>query len=162
MDRGDMPEELEGPMLDEKYCEKFQKHLGPLEPYLAMDTTTRNIDDGWRSPLTFVNTYNRHSFVARMSHDQSLVARISLDHDVVYDCPEPGRVGFGGAVEERGGSTIEGERAADAVGSLRANSTTMSARAAIDDAVVCRSSIDAKKIDNSTTAHHVGVVSASA
>ncbi|KAL3774843.1 hypothetical protein ACHAW5_000825 [Stephanodiscus triporus] len=158
MDRGDMPEGLEGPMLEEKYCEIFQKHLGPLEPYLASDPSTRNIDDGWRSPLTFVNTYNRHSFVARMSHDQSLVARISLDHDVVFDCPEPGRVGFGVAAEERGG-TIEGEGAADAVGSWPANSTT-SVRALDIDAVVCRL-IDAK-VDNSTAAHLVGVVSASA
>ncbi|KAL7533882.1 hypothetical protein ACHAXR_008047 [Thalassiosira sp. AJA248-18] len=80
-------------------CETFTKHLGPLDPFLLSDTTTRDID-GHNSPLKFENTYNGHSFVARMSHDQTLVARIELDHDVVKDCPEPNKRG-GAGVEVR-------------------------------------------------------------
>jgi len=73
-------------------CETFTKHLGDLDTFLAMDPTTRDID-GPLSPLKFENTYNGHNFVVRMSHDQSLVARIELDHDVASDCPEPKRNG---------------------------------------------------------------------
>ena len=73
-------------------CEIFTKHLGSLSPFLSSDPTTRDID-GSTSPLKFENTYNGHSFVARMAHDQSLVARIDVDHDVVTDCPEPKRSG---------------------------------------------------------------------
>jgi len=75
-------------------CEKFTQHLGPLDSSLSSDQQSRNVD-GHDSPLKFTNTYNGHSFVARMSHDQSLVARIELDHDVIKDCPEPTRSGVG-------------------------------------------------------------------
>lgn len=75
-------------------CEIYTGHLGPLEPFLAKSPLTRNID-GFNSPISFEDTYNKHGFVARMSHDQSLVARIELDHDVVRDCPEPKRAGVG-------------------------------------------------------------------
>lgn len=70
-------------------CETFTKHLGPLDPLITPPLDARN------SPLKFENTYNGHNFVARMSHDQSLVARIVIDHDVVMDCPEPKRSGAG-------------------------------------------------------------------
>ena len=79
-------------------CETFTKHLGDLDTFLAMDPTTRDVD-GPLSPLKFENTYNGHNFVVRMSHDQSLVARIELDHDVVSDCPEPKRNGASMTVE---------------------------------------------------------------
>ena len=36
-----------------------------------------------------------------MSHDQSLVARIDLEHDVVTDCPGPKRVGSAADSSER-------------------------------------------------------------
>mmetsp|Transcript_44842 Transcript_44842/g.95443 ORF Transcript_44842/g.95443 Transcript_44842/m.95443 type:complete len:530 (-) Transcript_44842:89-1678(-) len=75
-------------------CEKFTKHLGSMEPFLSSDVRTRDIDD-FGSPLKFENTYNGHLFVARMSHDQSLVASIEVDHDVVRDCPEPQRSAAG-------------------------------------------------------------------
>ncbi|EJK64325.1 hypothetical protein THAOC_14952 [Thalassiosira oceanica] len=97
-------------------CEVFSKHLGPLEPYLKKGPA-RDID-GKGSPLFFLNTYNGHTFTAvslldyvcvqalrtdthnrktskRMSHDQSLVARIELNHDKVTDCPEPKKVAEG-------------------------------------------------------------------
>lgn len=73
-------------------CEKRTKHLGSLESFLSSDIKTRDID-ALSSPLKFENTYNGHSFVARMSHDNTLVARIELDHDIVTDCPEPKRSG---------------------------------------------------------------------
>jgi len=79
-------------------CETFIKHLGDLDTFLAMDPTTRDVD-GPLSPLKFENTYNGHNFVVRMSHDNSLVARIELDHDVVSDCPEPKRNGASMTVE---------------------------------------------------------------
>jgi len=66
-------------------CEVFSNHLGPLESYLTRDT--RDLDASY-SPLKFENSYNGHSFTARMAHDQSLVARIDLSHDTVRDCPE--------------------------------------------------------------------------
>eukprot|EP00585_Thalassiosira_rotula_P003467 CAMPEP_0196143476 /NCGR_PEP_ID=MMETSP0910-20130528/13459_1 /TAXON_ID=49265 /ORGANISM="Thalassiosira rotula, Strain GSO102" /LENGTH=542 /DNA_ID=CAMNT_0041404941 /DNA_START=1 /DNA_END=1629 /DNA_ORIENTATION=- len=75
-------------------CEKFTNHLGPLDSFLSSNHQTRDIE-GHDSPLKFSNTYNGHSFVARMSHDQSLVARIELHHDVIKDCPEPTRTGVG-------------------------------------------------------------------
>ena len=73
-------------------CEKFSGHLGPLDSFLKSPPDKRNIDNR-NSPFKLQNAYNGHSFVARMSHDQSLVARIDLDHDVVKDCPEPRRTG---------------------------------------------------------------------
>ena len=79
-------------------CETFTKHLGDLDTFLASDPTTRDVD-GPLSPLKFENTYNGHNFVVRMSHDNSLVARIELDHDVVSDCPEPKRNGDSVAVQ---------------------------------------------------------------
>mmetsp|Transcript_38181 Transcript_38181/g.65214 ORF Transcript_38181/g.65214 Transcript_38181/m.65214 type:complete len:292 (+) Transcript_38181:1-876(+) len=84
-------------------CEKFTKHLGPLDTFLASDPTTRDID-GHNSPLKFENTYNGHNFVARMTHDGTFVAKIEVDHDVVKDCPEPtrrGAVGVEVPVDER-------------------------------------------------------------
>jgi hypothetical protein len=68
-------------------CEKFTKHLGSLG-FLAANNPNLDVHS---SPLKFENTYNGHSFVARMAHDQSFVARIEIDHDIVRDCPEPRR-----------------------------------------------------------------------
>lgn len=76
-------------------CEMFEMHLGPHAPA----GRARDPDlDGRTSPLKFTNTYNGHAFHVRMSHDQSLVARIELDHDVIGDCPEPGRSGASAGV----------------------------------------------------------------
>ena len=75
-------------------CERFTKHLGPMDSFLSSEKLTRNID-GHNSPFKFENTYNGHSFVARMSHDHSLVARIEVDHDIIKDCPEPKRSAAG-------------------------------------------------------------------
>ncbi|KAL7532014.1 hypothetical protein ACHAWF_003986, partial [Thalassiosira exigua] len=75
-------------------CEVFTSHLGTPDAYLARDPTTRNLD-GFNSPLKFENTYNGHSFVARTSHNGSLVARIELERDVVRDCPDPKRGAVG-------------------------------------------------------------------
>ena len=69
-------------------CEKYTNHLGPIDDFLTAENPNL---DAHNSPLKFENTYNHHSFVARMSHDQSFVARIEIDHDIVRDCPEPRR-----------------------------------------------------------------------
>ena len=69
-------------------CEKFTSHLGPIGDFLTAKNQNLDVHN---SPLKFENTYNGHSFVARMSHDQSFVARIEIDHDIVRDCPEPSR-----------------------------------------------------------------------
>jgi hypothetical protein len=61
-------------------CEKFTSHLGPIDDFLAAKNQNLDVHN---SPLKFENTYNGHSFVARMSHDQSFVARIEIDHDSV-------------------------------------------------------------------------------
>ena len=71
-------------------CERFDLHLGPFEEFVSSDPSTRDIDS-YGAPLKFGNTYNGHSFVARLSHDNSLVARIDVDHDVVRDCPDPAK-----------------------------------------------------------------------
>ena len=65
------------------------------------------------------NSYNGHSIVVRMSHDQSLVARIDLNHDVVTDCPGPKRVGAAADSSER---TFLGEQLGDPVVGTYANS----------------------------------------
>lgn len=102
-------------------CEVFTKHLGPLDKFLSSDTKTRNID-GHNSPLKFENTYNGHSFVARMAHDQSLVAKIELDHDIVRDCPEPKRSVAGVEVQVD-------ERLLQGVPMLTTNATKLSSNA---------------------------------
>lgn len=80
------PTNMEGePSMD---CEKFTSHLGPIGDFLTAKNQNLDVHN---SPLKFENTYNGHSFVARMSHDQSFVARIEIDHDIVRDCPEPSR-----------------------------------------------------------------------
>ncbi|KAL3811783.1 hypothetical protein ACHAXA_005174 [Cyclostephanos tholiformis] len=160
---------------DDMQCEIFSRHLGPLGPFLqsaaswSNDPTVRNpLDDGWLSPLMFLNTYNRHSFVARMSHDKSLVARIDLDHDVVVDCPEPSRRAFEGfeekmTEEEELEAMIIDEAAADAL--WQANSTKSALYA------FARKSVDAK-VHNATAARlflggdthdrdNVGIISSS-
>lgn len=82
-------------------CERFQAHLGTLAAYAAPDAgRARHLDDP-ASPLKFPNTYNGHTFVARMAHDGALVARISVDGDIVRDCPAPAREGAGGAARAR-------------------------------------------------------------
>ena len=78
-------------------CEQFTEHLGPLEPFMVSDIKTRDVD-GRNSPMKMTNTYNGHSFVARMSHDQTLVARIELESDTVRDCPELKRTSAGAEV----------------------------------------------------------------
>ena len=88
INRGDEVEHNKGVHSD-LYSEIFTQHLGSLEPFLAFDPTMRDLDDNWMSPFGLQATYNGHSFVARMSHDQSRVARIGLDHDVMTDCPGP-------------------------------------------------------------------------
>jgi len=80
------PTNMEGdPSMD---CERFTSHLGPIDDFLTAKNQNLDVHN---SPLKFENTYNGHSFVARMSHDQSFVARIEIDHDIVRDCPEPSR-----------------------------------------------------------------------
>ena len=105
INRGDEVEHNEGVHSDHN-CEIFTQHLGSLEPFLALDPTMRDLDDNWMSPFGLQATYNGHSFVARMSHDQSLVARIDLDHDVVTDCPGPKRFI---ALADASESTFQGE-----------------------------------------------------
>jgi hypothetical protein len=122
-----------------------------MGPYRATDPETRNLDDGWLSPLAFQNTYNRHSFVARMSHDGSLAARIDLDHDEVTDCPEPAAraISFFGGAE----GMLEG------AGAVRAPSNcTKSLCLALDDGSAAnaavsspRCSVDAKARDSTAT-----------
>ena len=169
-----------------RQCEIFTRHLGPLGPFLQTkaywdDPTVRALDDGWLSPLIFQNTYNRHSFVARMSHDKSLVARIDLDHDEVVDCPEPRRRafdGYGEGAEEEREAMVLGEALADALFSY-ANTTKFSLlRAALDcDVPASSSSVDRKLVDakvgsNATASrlflgggsrdlNHVGIISSS-
>ena len=84
-------------------CEKFTNHLGPIHDFLAAEIPNL---DGYTSPLKFENTYNGHSFVARMSHDQSFVARIEIDHDIVRDCPEPTQPRSSSVVEVHADETI--------------------------------------------------------
>lgn len=69
-------------------CEKFTGRLGSIE---AFDSTPKKSLDASGSPIIFQNTYNSHTYVARMAHDQSFVAKIELMHDIVQDCPEPKR-----------------------------------------------------------------------
>ncbi|KAL3800611.1 hypothetical protein HJC23_006073 [Cyclotella cryptica] len=66
-------------------CEVYSDHMGAFETFIKSGQTNINSFD---TPIIHQNTYTTHSFVARMSHDQSLVARIEIDHDTVYDCPE--------------------------------------------------------------------------
>jgi hypothetical protein len=168
-----------------RQCEIFTRHLGPLGPFLQRkaywdDPTVRALDDGWLSPLIFQNTYNRHSFVARMSHDKSLVARIDLDHDEVVDCPEPRKRaldGYGEGAEEEREATVLSQAVEDAL--LYKNSTKFALRAALDckDAAAAASSpVDRKLVDakvgNATSSRlllgggtrdldHVGIISSS-
>ena len=163
-DRGDVPAGQVGPTLEDRSCERFAMHLGPMRPYRASDPGTRDLDDGWRSPLAFQSTYNRHSFVARMSHDGSLVGRIDLDHDEVTDCPEPAATratsflgGAGGAREGAG------------VGARAPSNSTESLCLALDDGSAAiaavpptRCSVDAKARDYSAATPLAAAVSVSA
>lgn len=81
-------------------CEVYSDHLGAFDTFINSGQTDINSFD---SPIIHQNTYTSHSFVARMSHDQSLVARIEINHDSVYDCPDVRRVGMDAEVkvEER-------------------------------------------------------------
>ena len=87
--------------------------------------------DGHKSPVKFENTYNSHSFVARMSHDQTLVARIEVDHDVVRNCPDPKRRRSSGdgarievLVEEN--SLVEARSSSNVTKSLHTSSRSLS------------------------------------
>mmetsp|Transcript_39126 Transcript_39126/g.76337 ORF Transcript_39126/g.76337 Transcript_39126/m.76337 type:complete len:422 (-) Transcript_39126:162-1427(-) len=64
------------------HCEQFAFHIG-VNP-----RPTDYLDDH-SSMVAFTTTYATHRFVARMSHDNSLVAEIVIDHDTIYDCPNP-------------------------------------------------------------------------
>jgi len=68
------------------HCELYSNHLGSLTSF-ATDPNFLDLD-AYNSPAKFEETYNSHVFVARMSHDQSLVARIEFKRDVVTDCPD--------------------------------------------------------------------------
>lgn len=59
--------------------------MGSLDAFLNSGHTSSL--DSFESPLIHMRTYNSHSFVARTSHDQSLVARIDIEADRVHDCP---------------------------------------------------------------------------
>jgi hypothetical protein len=69
-------------------CEVFADHIGAIDSFIKSGETDL---DAFGTPVVHHGTFNTHSFVARMSHDQSLVARFEIDHDIVYDCPEPRR-----------------------------------------------------------------------
>ena len=66
-------------------CEVYSDHMGAFDMFINSGQTNINSFD---SPVIHQNTYTSYSFLARMSHDQSLVARIEIDHDSVYDCPD--------------------------------------------------------------------------
>lgn len=61
-------------------CEHFSAHLGA--------ESVGNMDDRV-SPVAFENTYNTHRFIAKMSHDNSIVAEMFIENDVIGDCPDP-------------------------------------------------------------------------
>ncbi len=71
------------------HCELYSTHLGSHTSFAA-DPNFPDLD-AYNSPIKFEETYNSHVFVARMSHDQSLVARIEFKRDVVTDCPDINR-----------------------------------------------------------------------
>ena len=96
-------------------CERFASHLGSLDDFAAADRLPDL--DSYSSPLKFENSYNGHSFVVRMAHDQSFVSRIDLNHDIVRDCPEPQNRGSGVA------SQTDDIRIINAVSMTETNST---------------------------------------
>ena len=96
-------------------CERFASHLGSLDDFAAADRLPDL--DSYSSPLKFENSYNGHSFVVRMAHDQSFVSRIDLSPDIVRDCPEPQNRGSGVA------SQTDDIRIINAVSMTETNST---------------------------------------
>ena len=64
--------------------EVYMDHMGSLDQFSKSNITDFESFD---SPAIFQKTYNTHSFVARTSHDKSLVARIEIDADIVHNCP---------------------------------------------------------------------------
>jgi hypothetical protein len=80
-------------------CEFYSGHMGSYDQFVKSGETNIFMFD---SPVAIQRTYTSHSFVARTSHDQSLVARIEIDHDTVYDCPEPRRSAVGVDVKGEG------------------------------------------------------------
>lgn len=66
-------------------CETHLVHMDSLESFLASDQTAVN---SYGSPVVYQRTFNTHSFTVRTSHDDSLVTRIEIEADRVYDCPE--------------------------------------------------------------------------
>jgi len=94
-------------------CELLSSHLGSIDSFLTSERKAGDIY-GHNSPLKFENTYNGHSFVARMSHDQSLVARIEFEHDTVKDCPN----------HERSGGTATGVKVHEGLSNAQVNATT--------------------------------------
>jgi hypothetical protein len=160
--RGGVPAGEEGPALEERTCKVFVRHLGPLGLFLASDPTTRNLDDGWKSPLSFQNMYNHHSFVARMLHDRSLVAWIDIDCDKVTDCPGPA----GHAVPLGGAEGWEGMGEGKGASVCASNSTGFLCHVALNGTAIVpippRCSDNAKAGNSDAASCLAGVVLASA
>ena len=100
-------------------CERYASHLGSLDDFVAADRLP-DLDDH-SSPLKFENSYNGHSFVVRMAHDQSFVSMIEINHDIVRDCPEPQNRGRSVA------SHTDDIKIINAVSMMETNSTDKSA-----------------------------------
>jgi hypothetical protein len=69
-------------------CESHLIHMSSLENFLDSGLT---LIDSFGGPVFHLRTYDTHSFVVRTSHDKTLVSRINIDADRVYDCPDPKR-----------------------------------------------------------------------
>ena len=65
-------------------CEAYSDHMGSLDSFISSGLTDLDL---FESPVIYQRTYNSHSFVARTSHDNSLVARVEIEADIVHDCP---------------------------------------------------------------------------
>eukprot|EP00591_Stephanopyxis_turris_P002320 CAMPEP_0195509132 /NCGR_PEP_ID=MMETSP0794_2-20130614/2151_1 /TAXON_ID=515487 /ORGANISM="Stephanopyxis turris, Strain CCMP 815" /LENGTH=403 /DNA_ID=CAMNT_0040636283 /DNA_START=725 /DNA_END=1936 /DNA_ORIENTATION=+ len=82
-------------------CESFSFHLG-----------TEGMKDGIAKPFdktSFVGAetvYNSHSFAARMSHSGQLVDVITMETDIVRDCPDGTEAAKASAIEEVLGNKI--------------------------------------------------------
>ena len=63
-------------------CERFSFHLGQESDMLDIEA--------WGSHAMYENTYNTHTFVARMAHNQAFVSSVKIEADVVGDCPDRG------------------------------------------------------------------------
>lgn len=66
-------------------CESHLVHMSSLQSFFASGLTSI---DSYGGPVFHLRTYDTHSFVVRTSHDKTLVTRINIDADRVYDCPD--------------------------------------------------------------------------